>query len=130
MGRIDSYSHWGYAMGNPVLISPVYDDGYAGFRSNSVRMFHDGIDGGITDKIDYRMLATTTKHWGCYGAPLKEVERVTSVMLECSYRTGDAFDWKFTLSGAMDFDRGSGGSYLLGNNKGVMLTISKTWKVL
>lgn len=122
----DSYSHWGYAIGNPVLISPVYnDDGYARFRSNRVQMFHLGIDGGITEKIDYRMLATTTKHWGCYGAPLKEVERVTSVMLECSYWFGGAYDWKFTLSGAMDFDSGD----LLGNNRGVMLTVGRTWKV-
>ena len=127
----DSYSHWGYAMGNPVLISPVYNDnGYAGFRSNRVQMFHLGIDGSITDKIDYRMLATTTKHWGCYGAPLKEVERVTSVMLECTYCHGGAYDWKFSISGAMDFDSGSGGSYLLGNNRGVMFTVSKSWKVL
>ena len=131
MGRNDLYSHWGYAMGNPVLISPVYnDDGYAGFRSNRVRMYHIGIDGGISKQLDYRLLATTTQHWGCYGAPLKEVERVTSVLLECTYRMGDAYDWKFSLSGAMDFDSGSGGSYLLGNNKGVMLTISKSWKVL
>ena len=54
MGRIDSYSHWGYAMGNPVLIWPVYnDDGFAGFRSNRVQMFHLGIYGGITKKIGY-----------------------------------------------------------------------------
>ncbi len=127
----DSYSHWGYANGNPVLISPVYNDNSSeSFRSNRVQMYHIGIDGEITNKIDYRFLATTTQHWGCYGAPLKEVERVTSLMLECSYHLGDAYDWKFSVSGAMDFDSGSGGSYLLGNNKGVMLTISKSWKIL
>ena len=127
----DSYSHYGYAIGNPVLISPAYnDDNSARFRSNRVQMFHIGIDGGITNKIDYRFLATSTQHWGCYGAPLKEVERVTSVMLECTYCHGGAYDWKFSISGAMDFDSGSGGSHLLGNNKGVMLTISKSWKVL
>lgn len=126
-GTYDSYSHWGYAMGSPVLISPAYnDDGYAGFRSNRVRMFHFGIDGGITDKINYRLLATTTKHWGTYDVPLDEVERVTSVMLECSYRLGGAYDWKFTLSGAMDFDSGD----LLGNNRGVMLTVSRSWNLL
>ena len=91
-----------------------------------IQMLHVGVDGGITDNIDYRLLATTTRHWGCYGDPLKEIERVTSLMLECSYRLGDRYDWKFTLSGAMDIDRGG----LLGNNKGVMLTISKFWKVL
>ena len=126
-GIYSSYSHWGYAMGNPVLISPAYNEGGDNrFRSNRVQMFHLGVDGGITDDIDYRVLATTTLHWGCYGAPLKDVERVTSVMLECSYLTGGAYGWKFSLSGSMDFDSGN----LIGNNKGVMLTISKLWKVL
>ena len=126
-GIYTSYSHWGYAIGNPVLVSPAYNSGADNhFYSNRVQMFHVGIDGGITDNIDYRLLATTTRHWGQYGAPLKEIERVTSVMLECSYWLGDAYSWKFSLSGSMDFDSGS----LLGNNKGVMLTITKLWKVL
>lgn len=122
-----SDTHWGYTMGNPVLISPVYNsNGSNRLRSNRVQMFHLGVDGGITDNIDYRFMATTTQHWGCYGTPLKEVERVTSLMLECSYRLGDTYGWKFTLSGAMDIDSGD----LLGDNKGIMLTVSKLWKVL
>ena len=125
-GIYTSYSHHGYAIGNPVLVSPAYNASGNRFRSNRVRMFHLGVDGGITDKIDYRLLATTTRHWGCYGNPLKEVENVTSVMLECSYWLGDTYDWKFSVSGSMDFDSGN----LLGNNKGIMLTISKQWKVL
>lgn len=71
--------------------------------------------------------------WGQYGASLKEVERVTSVMLECSYSKGGAYDWRFSLSGAMDFDSTMNSETqvpLLGNNKGVMLTVSKTWKML
>lgn len=126
-----SYSHYGYAIGNPVLISPAYNpNGSNRFRSNRVQMLHLGIEGGITNCIDYRALATTTRHWGQYGLPLKDVERVTSVMLECSYVMSDEYGWKFSLSGAMDFDSGSGGEYLLGNNLGVMLTVRRTWKVL
>ena len=126
-GIYTSYSHWGYAMGNPVLVSPAYnDDGSNAFRSNRVQMVHLGVDGSITDKLDYRMLATTTTHWGQYGAPLTNIEQVTSLMLECSYWLGDSFSWKFSLSGAVDL----GGTEMPGNNKGVMLTISKNWKVL
>ena len=126
-GIYDSYSHWGYAMGNPVLVSPAFNStGSNRFRSNRVRMFHLGVEGSVTDRIDYRVLGTTTRHWGCYGNPLKEVEDVTSLMLECSWSKGGAYDWKFTLSGAMDVDSGS----LIGNNKGIMLTISRLWKVL
>lgn len=71
--------------------------------------------------------------WGQYGAPHKEVERVTSVMLECSYKFGGEYGWRVSLSGAADFDSafGSGAQVpLLGNNRGVMVTVSKTWKVL
>lgn len=133
-GTYDSYSHGGYAIGTPILISPVYNVNRSErLRSNRVQMFHLGIDGCITKNIDYRFLATTTQHWGCYGAPLKEVERVTSVMIELSYSKGGAYDWRFTLSGAMDFDSAVGSGVqvpLLGNNQGVMVTVSKTWKVL
>lgn len=131
-GRDDMYNHmiyssdthWGYAMGSPIMISPAYNSSNINrFRSNRVQMFHLGVDGGIADNIDYRFMVTTTRHWGCYGTPLDEVERVTSLMLECSYRLGNT---KFSLSGAMDVDSGD----LLGNNKGVMLTISKLWKVI
>ena len=127
-GIYSTYSHHGYAMGNPVLISPAYngDNGANTFRSNRVQMFHLGVDGGITHQIDYRVLATTTRHWGCYGAPLKDIESVTSVMLELSYRLGGAYDWKVSLSGSMDFDSGD----LIGNNRGVMFTISRQWKLL
>lgn len=126
-----SYTHHGYAIGNPVLISPAYNSGTSNrFRSNRVQMFHLGIEGGITKSLDYRALATTTRHWGQYGAPLKEVERVTSVMLECSYKFGGEYGWRVSLSGAADFDSGSDGAYLLGNNRGGMVTVSKTWKVL
>ena len=94
---------------------------------------HLSVDGGITRCIDYRLQATTTQHWGCYGAPLGEVERITSVMLECSYSKDGAYDWRFSLSGVMDFDSATDSEVqtpLLGNNKGVMFTVSKTWKIL
>ena len=126
-GIYSSYTHHGYAIGNPVLISPAYNSYNSNrFRSNRVQMFHLGIDGGITDNIDYRFLATTTRHWGCYGAPLSEVERVTSLMLECSYRLPGTDGWKFSLSGAMDLDSAD----LIGSNQGIMITVSKLWKVL
>lgn len=126
-GIYDSYSLSGYAIGNPVLISPVYNtNGSSHFRSNRVQMMHLGVDGSITGNLAYRVLATSTLHWGQYGAPLAEVARVSSLLLECSYWLGDSYSWKFSLSGAMDFDN----SDLLGNNKGIMLTISKVWKVL
>ena len=55
---------------------------------------------------------------------------MTSVMVECSYKFGGENGWRVSLSGAADFDSGSDGAYLLGNNRGVMVTVSKSWKVL
>ena len=89
-------------------------------------MFHLGIDGWITNKIDYRLLATHTSHWGTYESPLKEIDKISSIMLECNYWLGDAYSWKIGLAGAMDFDSGN----IIGDNKGVMFTISKVWDVL
>ena len=54
-------------------------------------------------------------------------------MLECSYKFDGEFGWRVSLSGAADFDSavGSGAQVpLLGNNRGVMVSVSKTWKVL
>ena len=92
-------------------------------------MFHLGVDGRITNKIDYRVLATNTSHWGTYMKPFEEVSNITSLMLECSYWTGDAYSWKFSLTGAMDIEKG--GNLLGGtNNSGIMLTVSKVWDIL
>lgn len=92
-------------------------------------MFHLGVDGRISPKIDYKFLATNTRHWGTYINPLNQVANITSLMLECSYWTGDAYSWKFSVAGAMDIQKGG---TLMGasNNKGIMLTVSKVWDIL
>lgn len=46
---------------------------------------------------------------------------MTSVMIECSYSKGGEYDWRFTLSGAIDFDSAVGSRAqvsLLGNGQG------------
>lgn len=132
-----SYTHWGYSIGSAVLVSPVYNqnpdrlsgssmEGNLYFRSNRVRSFHIGIDGCVTDQIGYRILATHTAHWGTYYLPFDEVEHITSMLLDCSYRFGVLLNWKIGLSYAFDLDSGG----LLGNNGGVMISLSKSWKVL
>ena len=131
-----SYTHWGYSIGTPVLLSPIYNqspekldgsimEGNLYYRSNRVRSFHLGIDGRATEKIDYRLMATHTRHWGTYYVPFEKVENITSMLLECFYWTGDAYSWKIGLSFAFDLNDGN-----LMNNKGVMISLSKLWKVL
>lgn len=123
----DSYSMSGYAIGSPILVSPVYNKDYnQRFRSNRVLAYHLGVDGGFGDKWYYRALFTHTTHWGTYEDPLNEIQKVTSCLLEGSYRLGDAYSWKIGLSVGMDFNDGD----LLGNNTGIMITLSKLWKIL
>jgi len=123
----DSYSMSGYAIGSPILLSPVYNKDYSQrFSSNRVLAYHLGVDGGFGAKWDYRALLTHTTHWGTYEDPFNEIQKVSSCLLEGSYRLGDAYSWKIGLSIGMDFNDGD----WLGNNTGIMVTLSKLWKVL
>ena len=89
-------------------------------------MFHLGIDGTIASAIDYRLLVSHTSHWGTYDTPLSQREEITSILIEGMYNFKGRQGWKAGISLGGDFDSGT----LIGNNRGVMLTVSKTWKVL
>ena len=123
----DSYTMAGYALGNPVLLSPRYNkDSSPRFRSNRVLMYHLGVDGVIGPRLDYRALLTSTAHWGTYEDPFDKVQRVTSCLIEGSYRFGDEYGWKVGLSLGLDLNKGD----LTGNNTGVMFKLSRTWRML
>lgn len=123
----DSYSLAGYAIGNPVLLSPVYNrDNSQGFRSNRVLMCHLGVDGSVGSRWDYRALFTSTVHWGTYEDPFNEKQKVTSCLLEGAYRFGDAYGWRVGMSVGLDFNDGD----MTGNNIGVLFTVSRSWRIL
>ena len=123
----DSYSMAGNAIGSPILVSPVYNkDCNQRFRSNRVLMYHLGVDGQIGKRWDYRALFTTTAHWGTYEDPFNEKQRVTSCLFEGFCRLGDADGWKVGLSLGFDINDGD----LTGNNTGLLLTVSRLWRVL
>lgn len=123
-----SYSNYGFAIGNPVLISPLYTDsnGSVTFTGNRVQMFHMGVDGDVTPFIGYRVLATHSKHWGTYDAPFSEVEKITSVLGELSFRMKHNKSWLFTLSYGRDWDSGS----RVGSKSGGMVSVFKTIDIL
>lgn len=123
----DSYSHWGYSNGTPLLLSPIYNsDGDQHFKSNRVLAFHAGLDGSIGTHIDWKVLFTGTRHWGTYKDPFTEIEDVTSCLVSGYYWLGGTYSWKIGLSVGFDFDNGN----TLGDNKGIMLSISRLWKIL
>lgn len=123
----DSYSHWGYAEGSPLLLSPIYNaDSDQRFKSNRVLAFHAGLDGSIGARIDWKVLLTGTRHWGTYEMPYNEVEDITSCMISGYYLFEGTYGWKLGLSVGFDLDSGS----TLGDNRGIMLSISRRWKIL
>lgn len=124
----DSYTHWGYATGNPVLVSPVYNsDGDQRFKSNRLLMFHAGIDGGIGTCFDYRIMVTSSRHWGTYEEPYNEVGRLNSYLMEGTWLPSGIYGWRFKLSLGLDSGKGTP---MGKSNKGAMLTVSRLWKLL
>lgn len=115
------WQHWGMSIGNPLLISPIYNkDGLITFRSNRMKAHYIGLYGTPSDEWSYRVNLSHARHWGTYFDPLDEVEKVFSMSAEVNYRPKRLKGWEFSVTGA--FDRGK----MIGNNQGGMIRICKT----
>ena len=98
-----SYDHYGMAMGNALLVSPIYNkDGYSGFRDNRVKAWHVGVNGEITDQLSYLVKGSYREGWGTYSVPLVNKHHSFDAMLQGIYTTGP---WQF--SAAYAFDKGN-----------------------
>lgn len=116
-----AWQHWGQAIGNPSLVSPIYNANHMlTFRHNRVSSFHLGFKGNPSKQVSYRVLATHTRSWGTYTNPLPRVEADFSWLAEVKYQPVKLKGWEASLS--LAGDHGS----LLGNSFGVQIAISKT----
>ena len=115
------WSHWGMGMGNPLVISPIFNnDGTLKFRHNRVKGHHFGFSGRPLDEVGYRVLMSYTRSWGTYDDPTPVVLHNFNALLEVNYSPRKLAGWDFRLGLAAD------GGRLLGKSYGAMLTISKT----
>lgn len=115
-----AWQHWGQAMGNPLLVSPVYNaDGSITFRNNRVTAHHAGISGQPLPALSYRLLYSHVRSLGTYASPLTNPAHGNYYLAEAAY-TLPASGWTFKAAVA-----GNGGT-LLGNSFGGMLTVTKT----
>lgn len=113
------WQHAGFAMGNPLLISPIYNaDGKIIFRDNRVRANHFGIEGKPLSELGYRVLFTHTKSLGTYHTPRTNPVKGRFLLVEASYTPRWAEGLSFTASYGQN--RGS----LLGSSKGGMLSVA------
>ena len=121
-----AWQHAGMAMGNPLLTSPAYnEDGSITFKSNRVRSNHVGLTGDPTEEWNWRVLASFTRHWGTYSAPLDKQRKQFSSLWEVTYQPRRIEGWCFSV--ALGLDRGN---YTPGNTAGGMITIRKTGLLL
>jgi len=119
---LSGWQHWGQVMGNPLYLSPLYnDDGYIGTHCNRFRAVHFGVAGDPLQGLHYRLKASWQKGWGRYADPYMSPKENTSLLLEASYRTPKESSFlrpvTFTLGLGADFGE------LRGDNKAVQMTV-------
>lgn len=115
-----SWQHWGMSMCNPHFLSPLYNkQPNMTMPYSRIRSHHIGFNGTPSEVVNYRIMASWTKHWGSYEDPMPEPLTQLSTMGEVAYTPKKLKGWRFT--GALAYDH----SRLIGNNFGGMLTVSK-----
>lgn len=99
----DGYAHYGMALGNALITSPIYNkDGFLYFRDNRVKAWHMGVNGEITDHLSYLVKGSYREGWGTYFSPLSIKHHSFDAMLQGMYHVGP---WQF--SAAYAFDKGN-----------------------
>lgn len=101
-----SYANYGMAIGSPAFMAPIYNlNGYPAFMANAMRGIHVGVEGAITDEIDYRVKAGYRKAWGSGKVLLPVPINSTSVMVEAVWRVRNLKG--LSVTGQIEVDRGS-----------------------
>lgn len=128
----DGWQHWGMAIGNPLLTSPLYNtNGSVYFYNNRVKAWHLGLSGDPTSEIHWRALLSLTENWGTYDIPFAKKELQQYCMAEVSYspifnKGVNAWAKGWTGKLALGYDHGG----VIGNSFGGQLTIHKSFNLV
>ena len=124
-GIYSGWQHWGMAVGNPLYLSPIYnDDKTLTFKSNRFSAHHVGISGNPSPHFHYRMLYSFAKHYGTYSTPYEDVKIQRSFMAQVDFKPKNLFGAKFrnwSIAAAFAADHGR----QTGNNSGFQFTLKK-----
>ncbi|MCQ2197934.1 MAG: capsule assembly Wzi family protein [Bacteroidaceae bacterium] len=114
-----SYQHAGFVMGNPLLLSPIYNhDGRIVCYDNRITAMHFGIQGNPLPDVSYRMLYTHEKSFGNFNTPHSDPMHGDFLLIESTYKPHQLPGISFTASYGMNHGK------LLGNSNGGMLTVA------
>ncbi|NPD92362.1 capsule assembly Wzi family protein [Xylanibacter muris] len=117
------FQHWGQVMGNPLYLSPLYnDDGMIMVKDNRFWAFHLGFGGAPSYYLKYRVLGTYRKGFGTYSLPYDNPEGSFNMLAEAVYAFPEytALDG-WSIKGAFGVDLGN----VYGDNYGLQLTVAK-----
>lgn len=116
-----NWQQWGMGMGNPLLLSPIYNtNGSLLFMHNRIKGHHLALRGTPHRDLDYRVLLTYTRSWGTYRYPVRNMRHNFNGLVELTYRPHQLKGWAACLGVGAD------GGNLLGGSFGAQLTICKT----
>lgn len=116
------WQHWGQAMGNPLLLSPIYNaDHTLTFYHSRILAHHVGIEGQPLPELGYRLLFTHLKSLGTYDQPnaTGNPQFANYFMLEANYAPRNFHGISFSAAFATN------GGNLIGQSTGGMLTVRK-----
>lgn len=113
------WQHAGFALGNPLLISPIYNPyGKIEFRHNRIKAHHIGLEGCPTSEFTYRVLYTHERSLGTYPSPLTQPSNGNFLMLETTYSPNKVEGLGITAAYGQNWGE------ILNKSKGVMLTVT------
>ena len=121
------WQHWGQVMGNPLYLSPIYnDDATIKVKDNRFYAFHLALAGDPSQYTHYKVMATYRKGFGTYDKPLFNPKESLSMMAQLDYSFPDYTKMKgWGITAAYGWDAGN----TYGQNHGFMLTIRKSCKL-
>lgn len=115
-----AYQHWGQVMGNPLIISPIYNgDHNIICYHNRIQAHHIGLSGSPSSEIAWRFLYTHQHSLGAYDRFIED-NTANHFLGEVSYNPAHCRGWHFKLGLS-----GSTGK-IIGTTYGMQVSISKT----
>ena len=120
-GIYSGWHNYGMGVGNPLVLSPVYNkNGSMFFAGNRLKAHNVGVNGAFGSKtmLVYKLQYTYSENWGTYINPFASKRYTTSLLADISLLRGKG-GWAATLSVAYDK------SNWIGENVGFMLSFSK-----